>query len=397
MNPRSTLRPLVATLLAPALALSLGTAAAGAAERPADRTSVTGSPTSVTFTGTGWGHGRGLSQYGARNRAAAGQSYGTILRQYYPGTRLGTASGLMRVRLDGDTGRDVVVLPTTRLTVQRVGGRSWRLPQRFHQRAVTRWRLLPSGDRTLVQLRVRTSSWRTWRAVSGDGQFKASGPITLVTPNGRAAYRGVLRGTHHDTVNLVPVESYVRGVVPSEVPATWPANAVRAQAVAARTYAAFERVAQRKHGSYYDICDTTSCQVYRGVAVEHPSSDAAVRATAQKVLTFGGAPIFSQFSASNGGYSVAGSFSYLQARYDSYDRGVPGDPWKVKVASSRITRNWAGMGDLVSIRIVDRDGTSSHPGHVRTLRVEGTNFSRTVGAETFQGWMGLRSTMFDLS
>ena len=400
------LRRLVVPLLAPALALGLGLglgsalAPAGAAERPAHRESVGGSPTSVTFTGTGWGHGRGLSQYGARNRAAAGQSYGTILGHYYPGARWGTGSGLIRVRLDADTNRDVVVLPTSRLAVQRVGGRTWRLPQRHHRKIVARWRLLPSGERTLVQLKIRTT-WRTWRSFRGDGQFKAPGPVTLVTPHGRTTYRGVLRGTHGDTVNLLSLEQYLRGVVPSEVPAEWPANAVRAQAVAARTYAAFKRAGQRKQRSYYDICDTTACQVYRGVGVEHASSDAAIKATARRVLTSGGAPIFSEFSASNGGYSVAGDFPYLAARYDSYDHGAPGDPWKVKVAASKITRNWAGMGDLVSITVVDRDGNSTHPGHVRTLRVEGTNFTRTLDTatevENFRSWLGLRSTMFDLS
>ena len=94
-----------------------------------------------------------------------------------------------------------------------------------------------------------------------------SGSLRLVLPSGSTrGYRGALslikRGSSGRTVNTVSMENYVRAVVPSEMPTSWHPNAVRAQAVAARTYGAFLRA--RSSSSGYDICDTTSCQVYRG-------------------------------------------------------------------------------------------------------------------------------------
>ena len=89
-------------------------------------------------------------------------------------------------------------------------------------------------------------------------------------------------GSTGRTINRVLVEDYVRGVVPAEMPTSWPAEAVRAQAVAARSYAVRLR-ANRRYPSY-DLCDTTACQVYRGMAAETTGGDAAVRATAGRIL-----------------------------------------------------------------------------------------------------------------
>ena len=115
--------------------------------------------------------------------------------------------------------------------------------------------------------------------MSGDAQFSAGGrPITLVTPGGRVAYRGILRSAtpsdlepgavDRDTVNVVPLDDYVRGVVPQEVPAQWPTQTVRSQAVAARTYAAHEAAAPADR--HYQLCDTAHCQVYGGFSAEQP-------------------------------------------------------------------------------------------------------------------------------
>lgn len=390
-------------LLAPLVALALAATggAASAAERPHERRG----PATVTFTGIGWGHGVGLSQYGARNRANAGQTYRQIVRAYYPGTRWGRAGGVVRVRLDADTSKDVQVLAMKGLRLQQVGrAAKRRLPVTVRGKQVQRWRIVPAGDRSKVQWKAR-GSWRTWRTLRGDTQFTAPKPITLVTPAGRAAYRGALRSTHRDTVNVVPMEGYLRGLVPNEVPAEWPTHAVRAQAVAARTYAAYERRDHR--GDHYDTCDTDSCQVYSGYDGEHPRSNAAVRATARRVLTHGGGLAFTQFSASNGGFSVAGRVHgepvpYLPAQADPFDSGVPEDPWTATFSAADITRNWDGMGDLVSIEVTQRDGNGPavpglEGGRVTELRVTGTGFARTVDGDTFRSWLGMRSTLFRIT
>ena len=89
-----------------------------------------------------------------------------------------------------------------------------------------------------------------------------------MTAKSRVAYRGTLRAIKGDTVNILPLDDYLKGVVPREVPASWKPAAVQAQAVAARTYAAFGR--REPQASHYQICDTTACQVYGGYSDEGP-------------------------------------------------------------------------------------------------------------------------------
>lgn len=358
---------------------------------------------SVTITTIGNGHGKGLSQYGARNRANAGQSWRAIVRHYYPGTSWGRVGGRIRVQITADTTRDVVVRHRAGLKVHSLGkGRTWRLPAKVRGKQVRAWRIQPDRHRSRIQF--RSGSWHPWRTARGDAEFTAGGrPIVLVTPSGRAAYRGALRsasvtasGRDRDTVNVLPIESYLRGVVAQEVPAEWPRHAVRAQSVAARTYAAYERRDNRLDP--YDLCDTASCQVYGGVDHEHPRTDAAVKATARTVVSFGGRPAFAQFSASNGGWSVDGGLPYLRAEEDPFDQGAGAqDPTSRVVPADAITRNWAGMGDLVSIQVTARDGRGPYGGRAREVTVVGTNFSRTVGGDTFRSWLGLRSTLFEIT
>ena len=188
--------------------------------------------------------------------------------------------------------------------------------------------------------------------ITGDAEFSAGrNPLTLLKPGGRTAYRGKLRnaavGGHRATVNVLPLDHYLKGVVPQEVPASWPRHAVRAQAVAARTYAAFQRA---DRGT---ICDTTSCQVYGGYSAEHPDANAAVKATASAVLTFrGGSRSPSSPPATAGGphrarCTVRRFPTCPRSRTPTTDayRG-----WKATFTGNEITRHWKGLGTLESIR-----------------------------------------------
>ena len=145
-----------------------------------------------------------------------------------------------------------------------------------------------------------------------------------MTSSGNRVYRDQLNAmspapgsTSRVTVNSVTLENYVKGVVPAEMPASWRPEAVQAQAVAARTYAWWSGA--QYPDRYYQICDTTSCQVYKGYAGEHPAANAAVDATRGQILTYGGKPAFTQFSASSGGRTSAGRFPYLTSKADPYD------------------------------------------------------------------------------
>lgn len=393
-------RVLLAVTAVTALWVPAGLFAAAPAVAATDRPSDTAARTrSVTLEGRGYGHGHGMSQYGAQGAARQGLSYREILRFYYPGTARGTAGGRVEVLITADTSGDVVVVDRPGLTVRSLGtGRSWTLT-----RDARLWRITPaSGHRSTVSYRGSSGEWRPVRTVAGDAQFAAGGaPVRLRTPAGTTAYRGALRsaspgvsGRSRDTVNVLSLEKYLRGVVPQEIPPLWHPQAVRAQAVAARTYAAYER--RRPLARHYQICDTSACQVYGGVPAEHPAATDAIRATRRQVLESGGGPAFTQFSASNGGWTVAGGFGYLPARRDPYDTW-PGNPyrsWTASVRASRIEAAWPAVGTLRGVRVVRRDGNGAWGGRALRVRITGTRGAVRVSGETFRSVLGLRSTWF---
>ncbi len=392
MRRRPALPGLALALLGLGLSVLGGPALAsapapGAAAAPAD----------VQLVGNGFGHGHGMSQYGAQSRATAGHTYRQILGFYYPGLRLGRAGGSIRVLLTADTTSDVVVKARSGLRVNRVGA-SESYP--LSRAGVVLWRLVPTdgGRLTQVQSRTRDGGWRAVRNFRGEAQFSANGaPITLRTPSGDVAYRGILRSAapspsraDRNTVNVVQLDYYLRGVVPREVPASWKPHAVRAQSVAARTYAASDR-AQRANG-YYQTCDTTQCQVYGGYSSEHPDSNAAIRATAGQVLLAGGVPAFTQFSASNGGWTSQGSKPYLPAKQDTFDRSYR--HWTDTVTAREIQRAFPAIGAFRRVVVVSRDGNGEWGGRVLRIRLVGARASTTIDGDYFRSVFGLRSNLF---
>jgi SpoIID/LytB domain protein len=391
----------------PAAVLVAGLVAVPLASAPAPAVTTAQSypvPASGVYTvqGHGFGHGHGMSQYGADGAAKAGLDYRQIMEFYYPGTSWGTARGTVRVLVTSDTTRDLVVSPAAGLTVRDLGsGTTYPLPAIS---GVTRWRLNVSGTRTVVG--YFTGSWHRYRpggleTLTGDGELRADVPLTLWTPYGSRVYRGRLRAASpsagsadRDTVNVVSLDNYVRGVVPAEMPASWSAEAVKAQAVAARTYAAWSR--GLNPGRYYQICDTTACQVYSGTTREDPRGDAAVAATAHRVLTYQGTPAFTQFSASNGGWSTVGSRPYLVAEADPYDGRTsnPVHTWTLRLSAARIEAVYPGIGALQGLRVIRRDGNGEWGGRVESIVLDGKRKDLTLSGEGFRSDFGLRSSWF---
>ena len=192
-------------------------------------------------------------------------------------------------------------------------------------------------------------------------------------------------------MNVTTLENYVKGVVPREIPATWSPAAVQAQAVAARTYAAYERA--HPLTSRYQICDTTSCQVYGGKSSEHPASNRAVNATRRQIRTYKGDPAFTQFSSSSGGWMSAGSAPYLVAKPDPFDgwSGNPNHTWSTKVTDTRIENAFPRLGNLRRIVVVRRDGNGQWNGRVESIRLVGSAVTLTLSGDTFRFTLGLRS------
>jgi SpoIID/LytB domain protein len=288
------------------------------------------------------------------------------------------------------------------------GGKTWRLPTKAT--SARQWRIVPSSGnaaKSSVQLR-NASGWRRWNLpgrrtlLRGDGQFQAKGPIRLLLPDGSVrAYRGVLRSASpapgsgaRDTVNVVSLDQYVRGVLAAEMPSSWSAAALRAQAVAARSFAAYaRRAAGRDH---WQVCDTTTCQVYAGVAAETPRTNAAVTRTAATILSHRGSPALTQFSSSSGGWTSAGGKAYLPAKADPWDdwAGNGYHDWRLRIGVQAVERAYPQLGRLRSVRVVRREGHGEWGGRAVRVRLRGGRGSVAVSGDDLRWTLGLPSTWF---
>ncbi len=405
-----------------ALALVLtGTALTGAllagAASPAlagdySRVPATGS---VTVTGHGWGHGHGLSQYGSEGAARRGYSAASILSFYYPGTATTVLSNsTLRVLITERTGHLLFASARAGLKLRDASGTLTTLDP-----AVAFWRLGYAGGYLLQRLSgsgwvtVRTSSTPMGFVNTTVREWTADGSTTDFAGVASREYRGELRlladGGTTVSVNVVPMESYLRGVVPRESPSSWPPAALQAQSVAARTYSAYKR--SLSSGRSFDVYDTTSDQVYGGVAyytsatsspvvLEAASTDAAIAATGGQVRTYGGALILAQFSSSNGGYTSDGGQPYLRAARDPFEAysGNPYATWTTSVAVTSL-RSMSGLATVSALSVHRQTSTG---GHVATVDFIGTDSSGraatvTRTGEDLRSYSGWRSTYFEFA
>jgi SpoIID/LytB domain protein len=415
-----TLRGRVAIILALGLALVLplgiiaprATAAGLPAPQPGAEVFLRPGNGSFDLVGGGFGHGVGMSQYGAQGAAVKGLTHAQILAFYYPGTTL-TASAPATIRVGITTDNDGVVQVGARpgLALQ-VGTRTTTLPA-----APKQWRVKATGT-TASTCRVEAYDGSAWTVHEAG---KTSCPVTFSAPEGtvdlylpggeRRVYRGTITAHHRGTtslatVNTVPMQHYLRGVVPSEMPTSWKPEALKSQAVAARTYAA-----RSSNGTaYYDTCDTTSCQVYKGhgkrnvndtiTSYEYATTNAAIDATNRQVLSYRFCDgvtrlATTMYSSSNGGQTVAGGagHGYLVAKKDPYDAvaGNPRSSWTATLPVASLESRF-GIHRLERVQILSRDGAGQWGGRVLKVRVEGltaTGAYRSVDT-TGNGLLGAR-------
>ncbi len=363
----------------------------------------------LTFDGRGFGHGRGLSQYGAYGAALRGLSYQQILAFYYAGTALGTAPGAQRRVLLTAEDADLVVTNTAGLRVR--DSASGAVVETGPRGDWAQLRVRPDGDR----LRAEARQGGAWVPVLGPvaGPVQLEGPATLQLhhPAGLRSYRGTLAAALSGqadkplyVVNTTGLDEYVRGVVAAEMPASWHEQALRAQAVAARSYGLqpCPQPAAYPATGLYDVVDTTACQVYGGVASETARTNAAVLDTAGQVVRSGGAVLRAEFSASNGGWTVGAGGPFV-AKPDPYD--VVG----AQAASQQAVHRWTGVrvpaarlesafgtGPLRELRVLERDGNGEWGGRVLRVRLVGDARTVDVTGSAVRAAAGLRSTWFDL-
>jgi SpoIID/LytB domain protein len=402
---------------------------------------------SLVVDGRGYGHGVGLSQWGAYGLATAhGWDWTAILAHYYGGTRLESAtpadfaplaSGRITVSLSALDGRATTVvsdLEPVRWVGDPSGGAYGALSVREVAGTVGRYQVWASATRGCPSSLPATG----WQQIG-----ESAGPVRLTTaraddpaatvrqligvcePSGIVrTYRGGIvaaNGTAGEdrTVNDVALEQYLRGVVPREVAGSWGdhangagMNALRAQAVAARSYALADGLTSRSRTrySYAKTCDTQSCQVYGGAAtrpsavpggpytmVEDARTDRAVAETAGRVLrAANGLIATAMFSASNGGRTAGGPFPAVDDPGDS----IPANPnhvWRVTIAASRVGSAWPQIGSFTGAQVTTRSGGGTWGGRADQVRVTGTTGSVTVTGDQFRIALGLKSRWIELS
>ena len=325
----------------------------------------------VVLTGRGWGHGVGMSQWGAYGYARHGWSWQRILAHYYPGTTLGwAANARIRVLLAAGQPRVSFACPGP-IEVSDVTGRTRSLPAGAYS----------VGPRLILPL------GRHHRGLALPSPVALGCPSAPILWNG-SGYHGtlVVRSDGHSlaVVNGVDLEDYLLGVVGSEMPSRWSLDALEAQAVAARSYA----LATLRPSTFYDLFADTRSQMYEGTAGESANVALAVQRTSGRVLTYQGRIAETFFFSSSGGRTANvrdvwpgdGAIPYLRSVDDPYDVASPHHLWRaIELEPRRIGG--------ASVRLV-----RTPSGRVASVVVGG----RAVGAETFMQRFHLRSTWFDV-
>ncbi|HEV2857707.1 MAG TPA: SpoIID/LytB domain-containing protein [Solirubrobacterales bacterium] len=277
--------------------------------------------------GRGFGHGVGMSAYGAYGYAQHGKGYRFILGHYYTGTSLGTIAGtrVVRVLLGIETG-DVGFSGATSACGIRLD------PRRSYQ---------AHRDGNMVKLRSSGGK----RLASCGRKLRAAGP-GRVSVGGYGAYRGALETVPTESqagslnvINALALEHYVKGVMPNEVPPSWPSEELKAQAVAVRSIALTGDVG----GNGFDLYSDTRSQVYKGLESEYARSNDAVAATRGQVVMYGGKVAQTLYSACSGGHTesavnVFGSpVPYLVGVPDPYDSACPLHEWTLRFSGPEIS------------------------------------------------------------
>jgi stage II sporulation protein D len=331
--------------------------------------------------GAGFGHGIGMSQYGAQGLAQHGWDYARILTHYYSHTKIGRASTRnVRVLLRSGGG-GVFVSHVSRAGSKRAS------PSRTYKARVVGGRIElrgPNGNRVtrsrVLHLRGPRGYTRLGSGYRGTMELR---------PNGS----GVM------AIDIVPLDAYVQGVIPGEMSSSWRPEALKAQAVAARSYA----LATDRGGSLFGQYSDTRSQVYLGMAAERPSTNAAARATAGQVVLYHGRVATTYYFSTSGGRTEnienvwygSPHTPYLRGVKDPYDGGSPRHRWQFRFSSSAINARLGAQcpGSFRRIKILKR-GYSP-----RVVRAQVTCSRGKVRAsgQTLRSELGLYDTWFTVT
>jgi len=327
-------------------------------------------------SGGGFGHGVGMSAYGAYGYGLHGAGYRQILHHYYRGIKIKPIAGASQVRVLLRTSPGDVSF--SRATV--ACGRSLDPARtyRAHRRGSS-VRLLANGGKLLARCgaRLHAEGGRMIRIV-GSGLYR--GALEAVPPPSSGASLNV--------VNRLDVNSYARGSLPGEVPPEWPSATLKAFAVAVRSIALSTDVGGRGFELYAD----TRTQVYGGVKLESAATDRAVRATRNEAATYGGGVAQTTYFSASGGRTESGFLGapdvpYLQSVADPYDYYSPQHRWTFRFTQAEMNARLGPYldGGLRQIRVTKR-GDSPRIDYAKLIGTRGTT---TIRGDTLALALGL--------
>src|SRR5215208_3644809 len=342
----------------------------------------------LTIRGAGFGHGVGMSQYGAMGYAEQGAGYGDILAHYYTGTSLGTVepTRVVRVLLQSTSGAAAIT------SAERAGTRTLNPAKSYR---VVR--------RTFDQVDLQSATGRKLGTYTAPLQIDGGADGIVLKGralNGRSSgsYRGILElrpgAFGVNAINAVALDQYVQGVVPVESPASWPLEALKAQAVAARTYA----ITSTKGGNGFEHYPDTRSQVYGGMGVEQPTTNQAVAETARQVVTYEGRPVTTYFFSTSGGRTENNENSFggppqpwLRSVEDPYDDVSPRHRWRLQLSMTEAARKLSGLvkGSFRGVNVIRRGASP----RVVAADVVGSRGTTRVTGATLRARFGLYDTL----
>ena len=362
--PRTTAA--LAGLLACVVALALAVAAPAGA----------GAVTIWKVKGGGFGHAVGLSQYGAHGLAKHGKGWRKIVGHYY---------------------RNTTISPTSAKSV-RILLRPYQSSVRFKSASAACGLTLSegktySGTRSGNSVVLRNPKGKVMKNCGGLLSATGGKSVAML---GKGAYRGALQIRPSsvpgkvNAINSLGVDPYVQGVVPLESPSSWPMNALRAQAVVARSYG----LASDVGGKGFDLYDTTSSQVYGGIGAETKRTNQAVRDTKLQVVKYNGRVAQTFFFSSSGGFTESNEFvfggkpiPYLRGVKDPYDGASPYHRWKRKFSLARMQAALSEdvRGKLRKIVILRRGDSP----RIFRARLVGSGGKTKISGQELKGDLGL--------
>ena len=327
-----------------------------------------------TIRGGGFGHGVGMSAYGAYGMGLDGYKYGRILRHYYRGIKI------RKVRAK----RNIKVLLDVS-SAPRFSGARWACGRKL------RPRLTYSADLGRIGIFLRGGGGKPLKKCGRVLRTEASGSVVF---KGLGHYRGGVEikrgGGSLYVINNVPLNLYCRGVLAGELIPSWPMETLKAFALAARSIGL---TAKGTHDGF-DVYPDTRSQVYKPISAEFSRTNRACAQTASQALYYGGKVALALFSASSGGHTESvqnvffnGAIPYLRGVPDPWDKVSPYHRWSYRYSHARMN---SLLSNYVSGRLrgiqVTRTGVS---GRVIWARLTGTRGTTRIRGDSFQYALGL--------